>query len=166
MRETYVEYLVERKTSFSQILLEKCAWGGTVLSVLYGLVGNPIFLLVGLVTGVLAYFLNLNTKIEYEYLFLNKELTVDEIKAQTKRKKVREFDLNKVEILAPTSSHRFDSYKNMEYVICDYTTKSGETETYSFIYKADKKLELVKIEMTEEILDFLKTNIPRKVFTD
>lgn len=166
MSETYVEYLVKRKTSFSQVLLKNCAWGFAVFSVLLGLIGDPIFLLIGMVTGVLAYFLGLNTEIEYEYLFLNKELSVDKIKAQTKRKKVREFDLNKVEIVAPTSSHRLDSYKNMEHVVRDYTSKTEEKGTYSFVYKGDKEIAIVKIEMTEEILNFFKTIAPRKVFTD
>ena len=50
--------------------------------------GTYCFLIIAVVAGVGAYFVNLNANLEYEYLYVDKQLTVDKIMARTRRKKV------------------------------------------------------------------------------
>ena len=71
MSDVYVECLVKAKQSpmgkFFKVLL-------ITLTVIFGLmamVGIVIGLIVAVVTGVGAYFVNLYTDIEYEYLYLD-----------------------------------------------------------------------------------------------
>ena len=73
MNETYVECLVKRKTpgymSFLKILL-------IMLTVGFVLVGMVfiIALIPAILFGVAAYFVYMNTDLEYEYLYLDREL--------------------------------------------------------------------------------------------
>ena len=83
MSDTYVECLIKAKQSmlakFFKILL-------IMLTVVFGLamfLFMPAMLL-ALACGLGAYFVNLYTDLEYEYLYLDKELTVDKVMAKAK----------------------------------------------------------------------------------
>ena len=47
--------------------------------------------------GVLTYFMFQWTDIEFEYLYLDKEITVDKVMARTRRKRAAVLDVNKIE---------------------------------------------------------------------
>ena len=78
MSETYVECLVARKPSvilsFLKILL-------IMLTVVFLMVGGVFLpgLVVAIITGVGAYFATMNANIEYEYLYLDREISVDKV---------------------------------------------------------------------------------------
>ena len=84
MSESYVEILVKREKSILNSLLRGIGIALTVIALLLGLAGNLIILAVGIAFAAGTYFVWLNTDIEYEYLYLDKEITVDKIMAQTK----------------------------------------------------------------------------------
>lgn len=123
MNETYVEWLVKRKTpaymAFLKILF-------TVLAVFFVLIGLLLLpaLLIGVICGVAAYFITLNADLEYEYLYVDKELTVDKVMAKSRRKRVAVFSLDKMEIVAPVKSWHLDNFKNRSDKAVDYS--SGE----------------------------------------
>ena len=68
--------------SFLKILL-------IMLTVGFVLVGMVfiIALIPAILFGVAAYFVYMNTDLEYEYLYLDRELTVDKVMAKSKRKR-------------------------------------------------------------------------------
>ena len=72
-----------------------------------------IFLPVALAAGVGAYFLNMYTDLEYEYLYLDKELSVDKIMAKSKRKRVGTYSLDRMEVFAPVYSYHLDNFKTV-----------------------------------------------------
>ena len=82
MSETYLEYLVKHKASPIKVAVKYLLYVWTVFLVIEGLLGNVTSMVVGVLCGVLAYFVTLNTEIEYENLFLGKELFVDKIYAK------------------------------------------------------------------------------------
>lgn len=167
MSDNYIEHLIKKKANAGMLALRTTAIVLAVIMGLLGLMGSMVSLLIAVVFGIMAYLLNLQTVIEYEYLFLNKELSVDKIQAQSKRKRIKEFDLNKVELIAPAKSHRLDSYKNNQKCVAyDFSSGSSETKVYSFIYAGDRELARVTIDMTDEILKYFKDISPRKVFED
>ena len=87
----------------------------TVLLGLLTLRTGFVYFFIGvLLFGVLDYFVFQWTDIEYEYLYLDKEITVDKIMAKTRRKRVAQIDVNKIEIIAPEKSHQLDSYRNRQ----------------------------------------------------
>lgn len=165
MSEIYVECLVKSQTGiwgkFAQMLL-------VMLTVVFGLLTLmgfwPAFF-AGLLTGVGAYFTWLHTNIEYEYLYLDRELTVDKVMAKTKRKRQAVFEVDRMEILAPIKSYHLDSYKNRTTKVTDYSSKIEEQpdSRYFLYYEGNKK---VLLNPSPELVKAIKTVAPRKVFTD
>lgn len=165
MSEMYVECLVARKSStilsFFKVLLIMM----TVVFVFLGLMFVPA-LLVAIFTGVGAYFAYMNADVEYEYLYLDKEVSVDKVMAKSKRKKAGSFSIDQMEVMAPVNSHRLDSYKNRE-MKKSYDYSSGiakqPEQRYMLIFSGDTK---VVLEPNEEMIRAIQTVAPRKVFTD
>lgn len=164
MNETYVEWMVKRKTPAYMTLLKFLTIILAVCFIFLGLFLIPA-MVIGIVFGVVAYFVNLNADLEYEYLYVDKELTVDKVMAKSKRKRVAVFDVGKMEILAPIKSWHLDNYKNRQDKTVDYS--SGEEKQpdcrYVFYYDGQKK---VIIEPNEELIKAITTVAPRKVFKD
>lgn len=164
MNETYVEVLVKRKTpiymSFLKILSIMIAGAFVLLGTVFG----PA-LIIGVVMGIAAYFIYLNTDVEYEYLYVDRELSVDKIMAKSKRKRITSFDMGKMEVLAPVNSHQLDSYKNRKSKVLDFS--SGEVNQpdrrYAFFYDGTTQ---VIIEPNEELIKAITMIAPRKVFKD
>ena len=100
MSDSYVECLVKAKQPTWAKILKVLLIALTVLSCLVMFV-FIIFLPVALAAGVGAYFLNMYTDLEYEYLYLDKELSVDKIMAKSKRKRVGTYSLDRMEVFAP-----------------------------------------------------------------
>ncbi len=164
MSETYVECLIQAKQSiiakFAKTVL-------IMLTVVFGL-GMLIFppiMLLALATGFGAYFVNYFTDLEYEYLYLDKELVVDKVMAKTKRKRVATYSLDRIEVLAPIKSYHLDNYKNRNVKAKDYSI--GEELQpdlrYVLYYEGNEK---VIFSPSEELVKAMKTVAPRKVFTD
>lgn len=164
MNETYVEWLVKRKTPAYMTLLKILFIMLTVCFVLIGFILIPA-LLIGIALGVVSYFIYLNSELEYEYLYVDRELTVDKVMAKSKRKRVAVFSLDKMEIVAPIKSWHLDNYKNRNDKASDYS--SGEEKQpdkrYVFYYDGQKK---VIFEPNEEMIKAMQFAAPRKVFKD
>ena len=166
MSDAYVECLVKAKSPW---------WGGflkvvlIVLTVLLGIVMfltmNVILLVVAVVTGLGAYFINLITDLEYEYLYLDKELTIDKVMAKTKRKRVAVYQLDRLEILAPIKSYHLDNYKNRNTKSKDYSIGYEEQPDlrYVMFYEGGEKLILSP---SPEMIKVMRNVAPRKVFAD
>ncbi len=164
MNETYVEWLVKRKTpaymTFLKILF-------TVLAVFFVLVGLLLLpaLLIGIVCGVAAYFITMNADLEYEYLYVDKELTVDKVMAKSRRKRVAVFSLDKMEIVAPVKSWHLDNYKNRSGKAIDYSSGEEKQPDKRFVFYYDGQKKVI-FEPNEEMIKAMQTVAPRKVFKD
>ena len=120
MSDSYVECLVKAKQPTWAKILKVLLVTLTVLSCLVMFV-FIIFLPVALAAGVGAYFLNMYTDLEYEYLYLDKELSVDKIMAKSKRKRVGTYSLDRMEVFAPVYSYHLDNFKNRQVKEKDYS---------------------------------------------
>lgn len=164
MSETYVECLVKKKTPMYLALIRNLLIALTVCLVLVGVILIPA-LLFGIAFGVVSYFVYMRSNLEYEYLYLDKELTVDKIMAKSKRKRVAVFEVDKMEIVAPVNSWHLDNYKNRNDKEVDYS--SGEEKQpearYVFYYEGRKK---IIFEPNEDLIKALQFAAPRKVFKD
>lgn len=165
MSDAYVECLVKAKPSpvgkFFKILLIVVA-----VVCFFGLmIGIPLAFIPMLLAGVGAYFVNLYTDLEYEYLYLDKELTVDKVMAKSKRKRVATYSLESMEILAPIKSYHLDNYKNRNAKEKDYSV--GEElkpdERYVMYCEGGEKIILSP---SSEMIKIMKNAAPRKVFSD
>ena len=164
MSETYVECLVARKPSVLLSFLKILLIMLTVVFVLIGAIYIP-GLVVAAITGVGAYFATMNANIEYEYLYLDREVSVDKVMAKSRRKKANTFSVDKMEVLAPLNSHRLDSYRNRNAKTLDYSSgvAAQPEKRYMMIYEGNRK---VIFEPNAEMVKAIQSIAPRKVFTD
>lgn len=144
MNESYVECLVKKKTSTAAIVgkytLYILAFAFFILSVMNGLTVIPLLLAV--IIGVIGYFVTIRTDLEYEYLYLDKELTIDKVMAKTSRKRVAVYQLDRMEILAPMKSYHLDDYRNRTVTVKDYSIgyEDQPDRRYCMYYEGGVKL--------------------------
>ncbi|MDE6915226.1 MAG: hypothetical protein K2P39_00295, partial [Lachnospiraceae bacterium] len=115
MNESYKELLVKRDKGFKETLIRGACITVTVLLALLMLAtANVVIFIMVIAFGALDYFVLQWTDIEFEYLYLDKEISVDKIMAKTRRKKLVTLAVDKIEIMAPEKSHQLDSYRNRQ----------------------------------------------------
>lgn len=166
MNDSYKELLVKKESGIKEKALRVVCLIPTILvGLLTLLTGNIILFLIVVALGVLDYFVFQWTDIEYEYLYLDKEITIDKIMAKTRRKRVATIDVNKIEILAPEKSYQLDSYRNRQVKALDYSAGADlpEQKLYVMFYEGNQKFLL---NLTEDFAKTVKGIAPRKVFTD
>lgn len=166
MTESYKELLVKKERGAKDTILRVISAVPTVLAVLLTLVTfNLLFLIITIGFGVLTYFVFQWTDIEYEYLYLDKEITIDKIMAKTRRKRVLSISVDKIEILAPVKSHQLDSFKSRQVKTVDYSAGADlpEEKQYAMYYDGSQKYLL---NLTEDFVNAIKGVAPRKVFLD
>lgn len=164
MSESYVECMVARKTKPIESFVKYVLYGLTGFAILGALFTSIlVFFIAAIALGVGSYFFSLYTDIEYEYLYLDKEITIDKVIAKQKRKRAISLDVNKAEVIAPTNSHELDSYRNRQHVDKDYSSGIDGAKTFTMVYSDKEQLMLIKFEPNSEMLSAIKTVFPRKV---
>lgn len=166
MSDAYVECLVKAKPSMlgrvgKYVLIVLTV----ILACLMFLTMNVILLILAVATGVGAYFLNMFTDLEYEYLYLDRELTIDKVMAKSKRKRVAVYQLDRMEILAPIKSYHLDNYRNRNVKEKDFSIGYEEQpdRRYAMYYEGGEKLILSP---SADMIKIMKNAAPRKVFSD
>lgn len=167
MSETYVECLIKAKEKSSAKFLKMVLIVLTVLLlfVSFMTIFGMIAFIAAVITGVGAYLINMFSDLEYEYLYLDRELTIDKVMAKTKRKRVITLSVDRIEIFAPIKSYHLDSYKNRTVKVKDFSI--GEElqpdKRYALYYEGGEKIILSP---SDELVKAIRTIAPRKVFTD
>ena len=165
MSDAYVECLVKAKTSMAAAFLKILLIVVAVVCLLAMLIGIPLAFIPMLLAGIGAYFVNMFTDLEYEYLYLDKELVVDKVMAKSRRKRIATYSIDRMEILAPIKSYHLDNYKNRTAKVKDYSI--GEERKpdlrYAMYYEGGEKIILSP---SPEMIKLMKNAAPRKVFSD
>ncbi|HOO29139.1 MAG TPA: DUF6106 family protein, partial [Lachnospiraceae bacterium] len=155
--------MVARKQNPFAMLIKVIVYAFAGFFCVLGIIGFTYMFIPGLALIAAGYFLLPNLDLEFEYLYLDKEITIDKVMAKQKRKRVMVLDLNKMEIMAPVTSHELDSYKARKVPMKDYGSKMPDSKLYAIVYHDQNKEELVCIEPNTEMLRAIKTVFPRKV---
>lgn len=161
MNDVYVECLVRAKRSVILIVFKILLIIITVLTGFLGLLGFPFFLFLACAFGGIAYFVHLRSEVEYEYLYLDKEITVDKVMAKSKRKRMGVYKLDKIEILAPENSYHLDAYRKRMVKETDYS--GAEERAFVFYYEGGQK---IIWSPSEAMIGALRNVAPRKVFSE
>lgn len=152
MDEIFVEQIIKRKTGVSGIITRILC----IVLIMAGLMSMLILGILGLtITALIIYMTYIvwgYTSIEYEYSFLNGELSVDKIMGQRKRKTVANFDIKNAEIVAPAMSDEVIRRVNNT-VTKDYSTGYKGGNLYSMIINDADGLKQVLFEPNEKVLD-------------
>lgn len=163
MTDTYIEILVKQETSpirkIAQIVSALMAGFFAIAAIL----GFLYCLLLAVLLAVASYFLTLYNAVEYEYLYVDKELQIDRILAKSSRKRMETLDLRQLEIMAPFSSHQLDSYRNKSGQKKDYSSRKKENQKNQYLLIVQDKQ--IVFEPSEEMVKTIQMIAPRKVFT-
>ena len=162
MNDTYVELLIRKKHSILPVLLRNLLTVAGVLALLaaFLLTGSIVLFLAGAILLGLAYLVNFNKIIEYEYLFLDKHLTIDRIQNQSRRKTV-------AELFAPASSGRMAAYQGRNDIkTADYSTGEKDSSPYALIIKVNNQLQRVLLEVNDELFEQIRKVAPHVTFRD
>lgn len=164
MNDTYVECLVPCKRNPLAGVLKVILYAIAAGFAFAGLFVKTWAFIPAVVFVVLAYLLIPMLDIEYEYLYLDKEISIDKIISKEKRKHVVTIDLNNMEVLAPINSHELDYYNNSKNIEKkDYTSKEEDRKFYAIVYTDKSVQKMAMIEPNEALLHAVKTVFPRKV---
>lgn len=163
MSDLYREILVKKKTSAKDQVIKVGLIALTVLGVLVGIVAWP-GLLVALAAGVASFFIIPRLNVEYEYLYVNGDLDIDAIYSRQKRKRVAEYHIEELEILAPENSHALDAFRNKKDIkVRDFSSGEEGAKVYTLIMNKEKAQELVKVELDDSVISDIRRMAPRKV---
>ncbi|MCR4806896.1 MAG: DUF6106 family protein [Lachnospiraceae bacterium] len=163
MNESYVECMVARKSSPVNAILKYLIYILAVASGLIVLMGYIIFIVPLIIFGLLAFLWVPGLDLEYEYLYLDREISIDKILSKQKRKKVRTIELSKMEKMCPIKSHELDSYKARNVKVSDYSSGIDDAPVWVIVYKSEREEELIGFEPNEDMLKAIKNVYPRKV---
>ena len=163
MGETYIEQMIARKSSIVPTVLKVILGAVCAGSVILGMMGAGLFYSVALLAGLGIYFVFYLTGVEYEYLYVDKSLSVDKIVAKRTRKKVASYDLERMECFAPFGHEILKEYENRSLDTKDYSSGYSQNadKRYVLIYDGQKKIIL---EPSEKMIETIYTVSPRKVF--
>lgn len=165
MDKTYVEQLVKKETTMTQLALRT----GAIVSGI--LITYILMVLIGVVALVAAfaivygiYYLFIMTDIEYEYTFVSGELNIDTVYGKNKRKQSGCYDIKKCELIAPYDSTYAAMYNNnAQMKTMDFTSGRGENEVYLMVAGYGAGNMRVYFEPNGELVEAMRAQAPGKV---
>lgn len=166
MSEAYKELLIKQKESMKDKVIGFTLVGLAVLCVGAAIMITPLSLVGTALFGVLSYFLYFSKmQVEYEYTYMDRELRIDRICNESKRKSVAVLDLTKMELMAPMGSAHLETYMRKGGKIMDYSTKYPDTKelkTYMICFLG----EFYYVSLTEEVVKAMRITLAHKIKLD
>ena len=166
MRDEIVEQLVKCKPAMGLMILKYASFVLCALGIVFAIIGGGIIgLLIAVVFGSAGYYAGVYSQVEYEYVYCNKELDIDVIYSQTKRKTLTTLDLGKMEALVRVKGSKMSEYERRQCAVTDYSTKdkANTDNVYALFYDGNLK---ILLEPNDRLLDAISYIAPRKVFKD
>ena len=163
MNDIYIEWLVERKPNPMAGVIRITAYIFTGVFAVAGLLMALPLLVLAVVMGILDYIFLPRLNVEYEYLYMQRSLTIDSIFSKEKRKNAAEYDLDKMEIFAVEGADRLSEYKNRNLRTRDFSSGYPDRKRYVMIINSGKEMEKVILEPDERIVDAVKAVYPSNV---
>lgn len=164
MNDSYMEYMVKKRFTVKDHL---CRIAMIVLTVFFFILSLiiPLALIIAAIAAAVTYFVVFPyTDLEYEYLYCDKQITVDKIMAQRNRKQVAVYDTDKIELMAPANSYRLKAFENRNLKeVPLWSLKEDDYVPYAMIYEGDQK---VILDLPAEFVKMVQNVAPRKVFFD
>ncbi len=161
MNDYYVEVLIRRNVEYEKKKRKVIAFVVMILMLIGWLVTRFLVFFAGVALSFLGYyFLVRNFSIEFEYFYMDGELTISKIVNKSRRKKILELSEGEIKLIAPVNSAEIESFNNLEKK--DYTANEATDITYAVVYM-DKVLKRVDIQMNDELYKEFKRNMPYKI---
>ena len=164
-----LEVIVNRKPN---TLIKAVCYGACVLTVCFCLLAfmtSLLFLIPAALCAAAANYFWLESAVDFEYVYVDKELRVAKIMQKQRRKELAVYDLTQMEVLAPVGSYHLDGFKNKGLKVIDYSSQGDENKAsrYALILSDGTELILDMVgDYSSQILDLIRTFSPRKVFRE
>ena len=120
--EAYAEWLVKRKApaytyAIKGVMIFLCVIGAFLaLTTVWGI-------LILTAIGAATFFVFQGTNLEFEYLVVNDQLTIDKIMGKARRKKAWEGTMEEVQIVAPSDSYMLKDYERAGMKTLDFSSQ-------------------------------------------
>ena len=164
MNDSYAECLVRRKIPMQSNVVNIVMGVVTVICVLLALSTNVIGMILLLVSGGVTYLLYRNSRVEYEYLYVDKILSIDKILGRAKRKSAWEGKMDEIQVIALSSSHVLDEYKQAGSKVLDFSSQLPGAKTYTAVIRTGAETIKLIFEPDDKMLQCFRQTAPRKVF--
>lgn len=159
---------VSRKKKRMSGVLRKVIVFFAVLFVLMGITIAQAFMLAGFLLTGLYFVYDIFSQRDYEYTMEGNHLTIDVIYGRRYRKTAHELDLREMEVTAPHWHDAVSKYKkgtgSEQLKKYDYTSYEEDTPYYTMIIKEDGRKIKLLLDLTENMMQLLKSSYPNKVF--
>lgn len=160
--ETYLKAKISKKKELLRIGLMVLSAFIVAVGLLFTILMRtilPLCVLV-IVAGIILFLMPTN-KVAYEYIFVDGQIDFDQILAESKRKTMERVDMEKIELIAPETSHMLDSHKALP--IKDYSSGNKEDIHYIAVATGEKGIEKIRFTPDEKMLRMMKLKSPSKV---
>lgn len=162
MNNQYVEVLVKRNVEKEQKKRTIIAIVGMAVAILVGLfTAIPIFYFLSFLIAFGAYFLAIKYYVEFEYYYMDGELSIAKVYNRARRKDILNLNEGSIKLIAPISSIEVQEFDGLKIIDC--TANDSTNLPYVIVCEHKGNLKKVYIQMNEELFKELKRNMPYKV---
>lgn len=162
MNDAYVEWMVKRKTPGYAFLVKGLLILLCIICFFVTMMFPLGFILLLLAMGA-VYFIFPMMNLEFEYLAVNDQLSIDKIMGQRRRKRVWEGTIDQIEILAPLDSYLLKDAERKDMKTLDFSSHQPGAKVYGMIAQKDGVVSKILLEPNEKLLNHLWQRGPRKV---
>ncbi len=159
---SFVEILIKRNVENNKKLYKVCIAISLILIVLAVIFTKILSICFFLLPIILIYhFRVLKYQIEFEYYYMDGELTVSKITNMSRRKILAIVKDDMIRVIAPIGSAELPKYHEIKMMDC--SANDSTTLPYVIVYESKKGIKAMNIQMEEELFDALKRSMPFKV---
>ena len=163
MNETYAEFLVKRKTPAYAYVLNAVLSVATLITVFLALTTNVLAVILMFLVGFVTYLSYRTTRVEFEYLYVTGQLSVDKILGRAKRRKAFECSMEEIQIIAPSDSYVLNDYRFQNQKVLDFSSQQAGVKTYTAIIQSGGDKYKMIFEPSDKMLQCFRQTSPRKV---
>ena len=162
--DIYAEWLIQRKDPPYRIPAYLLAGVLVLISLVLMMSVNSWFSLLLIAVILACVYLFRFLKIEYEYVFVTSELSVDAIYSQQIRKNQKKIEMSSVEYVEPTNEGKNKTLlEGGKITLLDYTSRIKGTPSYTMRFSAGGQQYLMLFEPNDKLLRAMWRCAPRKV---
>ncbi|MCI9148646.1 MAG: hypothetical protein HFG73_10385 [Hungatella sp.] len=163
MNDSYTEWLVKRKAPASSLIIKAALIALCAVSAFLALT-TMFGIIILAAAGAATYYIFQNLNLEFEYLFVNDQITIDKIMGRARRKKAWEGTLGEVQIVAPLDSYILKDYEKPGMKRLDFASHAPNARVYGMIYHGEGgQVTKIVFEPNDKILQHIRQRSPRKV---
>lgn len=156
--------VAQQRTLVQKIMV----WGSfllTCLSLIFAIFVFPLFIIPAIVFGIIWFWWNYRSDIEFEYVYFDGDIRIARIKDKRKRKNIVWVTMEEsVVAIAPKGDRSVYKYENDKSIPCrNIGSGMPGAKVYDLIIKNEKGLACYEFEPDEEMVDAIAARYPRSI---